>query len=86
MIICGCFFVNSKNEFLKTKTHSLLITQISKRIAEIFGPPFVMLAKAGIQEFYFWIPAGVYPVEKRGRNDGRMRNDFEVNLKSTFLG
>jgi hypothetical protein len=30
-------------------------------------------------------PAGVYPVEKRGRNDGRMRNDFEVNLKSTFF-
>jgi hypothetical protein len=44
-----------------------------------------MLAKAGIQESYFWIPAGVYPVEKWGRNDGRMRNDFEVGLKSTFF-
>jgi len=58
---------------------------ISKTIIEISGPFFVMLAIAGIQEFYFWMPAGVYPVEKRGRNDGRMRNDFEVDLKSTFF-
>jgi hypothetical protein len=30
---------------------------ISKTITEISGPLFVMLAKAGIQEFYFLIPA-----------------------------
>ncbi len=39
-----------------------------------------MLAKAGIQGFSIWIPAGVYPGENRGKNDGQMRIEAEVDL------
>ena len=44
----------------------------------------VMLAKAGIQEFYLWIFAGVYPDESQGMT-GMVENCFNVGLKSTFF-
>jgi len=38
-----------------------------------------MLAKAGIQEFYIWIPASA------GMTGREMGIDFEVDLQSTFF-